>query len=75
MTQTRTQSLIEVIASTIVGCGVAMATQAVIFPWFSISVTHGESALIALIFTAVSILRAYIFRRVFNKISRLTFFQ
>lgn len=66
MTQTRLQSLVEVIASTTVGYGVAVLTQIAVFPLFAIEVTHTQNAQIALIFTGVSIVRGYAFRRAFN---------
>lgn len=66
MNQTRLQSLMEVIASTAAGYFVAVLTQITVFPWFHIEVTHAQNAQIALIFTFVSIVRGYIFRRAFN---------
>jgi hypothetical protein len=66
MTQTRMYSLIEVTTSTAVGYGVAMLTQIIVFPWFDIEATAAQNAAIALIFTVVSIVRGYIFRRAFN---------
>ena len=34
MSQSRLGSMIEAVANVAVGCGVAMATQVVVYPWF-----------------------------------------
>ena len=42
MTQSRTMSLIESVANVIVGYVLAIATQMVVFPWFSIEAALHE---------------------------------
>jgi hypothetical protein len=54
MKQSRLMSLVESLANVLVGYGVAVATQMVVFPLFG------------LIFTAVSIVRSYALRRSFE---------
>jgi hypothetical protein len=64
--QSKKMSLVEVTASTLTGYVIALGTQSVIFPAFGIYISIGESALIALMFTLISIIRSYLFRRLFN---------
>jgi hypothetical protein len=61
-------SLVESIANVLVGYGVAVATQIVVFPWFGLQVPVGDTLLIGVIFTGVSIARSYALRRVFEAI-------
>ena len=66
MKQSRLMSLAESLANVLVGYGVAVATQMVVFPLFGLTVTVSENLLIGLIFTAVSIVRSYSLRRGFE---------
>ena len=70
MTQTRTQSLAETLASVAIGYIVAVISQLVILPWFGVELTLSENFTVALWFTGVSIARGYVVRRVFNRIWR-----
>lgn len=64
--QTRLESFIESAINTGLGFLVAMVTQILIYPLFDIDVTIGDQALLALIFTSVSLVRGYVVRRYFN---------
>jgi len=66
MKQSRLMSLVESLANVLVGYGVAVATQMMVFPLFGLAVTVTENLLIGLIFTAVSIVRSYALRRGFE---------
>ena len=66
MKQSRLMSLVESLANVLVGYGVAVVTQMVVFPLFGLAVTVTENLLIGLIFTAVSIVRSYALRRGFE---------
>lgn len=66
MKQTRLMSLVESLANVLVGYGVAVVTQILVFPLFGLAVTATENLLIGLIFTAVSIVRSYALRRSFE---------
>ena len=66
MKQSRLMSLAESLANVLVGYGVAVATQMVVFPLFGLAVTVSDNLLIGLIFTAVSIVRSYALRRGFE---------
>ena len=69
--QSRAMSLVEAVTNVIVGYGVAVATQMLVFPWFGLSTTLSENLQIGLIFTVVSLLRSYALRRLFNRHSFL----
>jgi len=66
MKQSRLMSLMESLANVLVGYGVAVATQMLVFPLFGLAVTITENLLIGLIFTVVSIVRSYALRRSFE---------
>ena len=66
MKQSRWMSLVEAVTNVLVGYGVAVATQMLVFPLFGLAVTVTENLLIGLIFTAVSIVRSYALRRGFE---------
>ena len=66
MTQSRTMSAIEAVTNVLVGYGVAVATQMVIFPMFGLTATLGQNMAMGAIFTIVSLARSYALRRVFN---------
>ena len=69
MSQRRLHSAVEAVANVAIGFGVALATQIVVFPWFGLAVPMADQFGIALIFTAVSIVRSYAVRRLFNAIT------
>jgi len=66
MKQSRLMSLMESLANVLVGYGVAVITQMVVFPLFGLAVTVTENLLVGFIFTAVSIVRSYALRRGFE---------
>ncbi len=66
MKQSRWMSLLEVVTNVLVGYGVAVATQWLVFPLFGLHATLQENLLIGLIFTAVSLVRSYVLRRAFE---------
>lgn len=64
--QSRLMSLAESAVSTGIGFSVAVATQVAIFPLFGINVALSDNFAIAAVFTAISIVRSYVVRRLFN---------
>ena len=66
MTQSRTMSLVEAVTNVAVGYGLAVITQIIVFPLFGLHASLGENLLIGCLFTAVSLVRSYAFRRIFN---------
>ncbi len=73
MNQSRISSLLETSLSTLTGYFVAVITQITIFPHYDINISVADNLKIALIFTVVSILRGYAFRRLFNRLSQRGF--
>lgn len=68
MSQSRTMSAVEAVANVAVGYGVAVATQAAVFPLFGIHASTSDHLAIGAVFTIVSLARSYLLRRVFNRL-------
>lgn len=69
--QSKTQSLIEVVVSTLVAFAISAALQQwVVAPLFNLDTTHAQNLLITVFFTVVSLVRSYAFRRFFNWLHR-----
>jgi hypothetical protein len=68
MRQSRLMSLVESIANVVVGYGVAVFTQILIFPVFGLSTTLAQNLQMGAVFTVVSIARSFALRRVFEAI-------
>jgi hypothetical protein len=66
MQQTRLGSLVESIANIVIGFGVAIASQLVIFPLFDIHIPLSSNFSIGGFFTIISLVRSYVIRRWFN---------
>lgn len=66
MSQPRAASLVEAIASVVIGYGLAVLVQLLVFPVFGLQPTLGQNLRVALVFTAVSLLRSYTLRRLFE---------
>lgn len=68
MKQSRLMSLVEAVANVVVGYGVAVVTQILIFPIFGLHTTLAQNLQMGLLFTAVSIIRSFLLRRMFEAI-------
>ncbi len=68
MKQTRLMSLIEAITNVVVGYGVAVVTQMLVFPVFGLHTTLAQNLKLGLIFTGISLIRSFALRRVFEAI-------
>lgn len=68
MKQSRVMSLVEAVANVVVGYGIAVVTQLAVFPWFGLPARLDHAMAIGAIFTAVSILRSFLLRRLFEAI-------
>ena len=66
MTQTKLGSFIESVINIIIGYGVALASQIIIFPLFDIHISLTTNMWIGAWFTVISLARSYIIRRWFN---------
>jgi len=70
MTQSRRLSLIEAITNVAVGYALAVVTQMLVFPWFGLHASFGDSLALGVVFTAISLIRSYALRRLFIRIDR-----
>jgi hypothetical protein len=66
--QSRAMSFVEAVTNVIVGFLLALVTQIALFPMFGLVVSLVDNVVIGGIFTAVSILRSFMLRRVFEAI-------
>jgi hypothetical protein len=69
--QSRTMSLVEAITNVVVGYVVALLTQIAIFPMFGLVVSVADNLVVGGIFTAVSIVRSFALRRLFEAVRRV----
>ena len=68
MKQSRAMSMIEAVANVVVGYGVAVATQILIFPVFGLHTTLAQNLKMGAVFSIVSLTRSFALRRVFESI-------
>lgn len=68
MKQSRLMSAVESGVNVVVGFGIAVATQAVVFPIFGLHASTSDHLAIGAVFTVVSVIRSYCLRRVFEAI-------
>ena len=61
-------SLVESVANVVVGYGVAVLTQILIFPIFGLRTTLAQNLQMGLVFTVVSVGRSFALRRVFEAV-------
>ena len=64
--QTKRQSAIESLTSTTIGIIIGIVLNLTILPIFGYPVSVVDSLWISVIFTAVSVIRSYAVRRIFN---------
>lgn len=70
MSQSRRHSAFEAVANVLIGYGISLAAQIVIFPLFGVKATLAQNIGIGLAFTAVSLVRSYLLRRWFNRFTQ-----
>lgn len=66
MSQSRKHSAFEAIANVLIGYGVSLVAQIIIFPLFGVRASLAQNIGIGLAFTVVSLVRSYGLRRLFN---------
>jgi hypothetical protein len=64
--QSRWLSFVEAVTNIVVGYGLAVLTQIIVFPFFGLHVSLSENLLIGGVFTAISLGRSFALRRIFN---------
>jgi hypothetical protein len=68
MSQSRTMSAAESVANVVIGYGIALVTQVVVFGALHIPVSLDQNLWIGAVFTVVSLVRSYLLRRLFNRL-------
>ena len=66
MKQTKCKSLIESVIQTVIGLGTSILIQVILYPMMGIPVTFSQNLIITIVFFAVSIIRGYFVRRIFD---------
>lgn len=66
MSQSRIGSFVESVVNVAIGFGVSMAANLIVLPAYGYEVTTTDAFNIGLVFTAISVVRSYFVRRVFN---------
>ncbi len=66
--QTRRQSIVETIANYVSGFIIAWLMNRYLLPLFGFRVNNAQASALTTIFTAVSVIRSYVCRRIFNRI-------
>lgn len=69
ISQTRTHSLVESVLNVLIGFGIAIASQLIIFPIYNIHVPIETNLAIGGWMTIISIIRSYLLRRAFNNLT------
>ena len=64
--QSRWMSFVEAVTNIVVGYGLAILTQIVVFPFFGLHASLSEKLLIGCFFVSVSLIRSFVIRRLFN---------
>jgi len=64
--QSRWMSLVEAVTNVVVGYGLAVMTQIIVFPMFGLHASVGENLALGAIFTILSLIRGFLLRRLFN---------
>ncbi|HEY9023253.1 MAG TPA: hypothetical protein VIP05_03055, partial [Burkholderiaceae bacterium] len=67
MTQPRLESLFEAIANAVLGMGIGLVSQLLVFPAAGVHVRIEQNLVILLAFTAISVARSYLVRRIANR--------
>lgn len=68
--QSKRNSAFEAATNVAIGYLVSVLANVLILPLFGYNVTIGDSLAIGLAFTAVSLVRSYVLRRVFNRLDK-----
>ena len=64
--QSHWMSFVEAVTNIVVGYGLAVLTQIIVFPLFGLHASLSENLVIGCFFVAVSLIRSFAIRRLFN---------
>jgi hypothetical protein len=68
LAQSRAMSFAEAVTNVVVGYGIALATQLLLFPVLGLTIAITENVVIAAMFTLVSLVRSFVLRRLFERL-------
>ena len=68
MSQSRIASFVECLLNNLSGIGISWMTSIVVFPLFDISISTADNFWLTIIFTAVSMVWSYCWRRLFARL-------
>ncbi len=68
--QSRSMSALEAVVNVAAGCLVALATQLALFPLVGLQVSLAQNLTLSGAFSAVSLVRSYLLRRLFERLGR-----
>jgi len=67
LNQSKIGSLMESLTNIAVGITVGFLSNILVLPFFGYNVTLSDGVYISLVFTAISLVRSYFIRRIYNK--------
>lgn len=67
--QSKIGSFIESLVNILIGFGIALGSQLLIFPLYGVHISMHDNVMITVWFTLISIMRSYTLRRLFNRIT------
>lgn len=67
--QSKIGSFIESLINILIGFGIALGSQMIIFPMYGVHIPIHDNIMITLWFTIISIVRSYTLRRAFNRLT------
>ena len=68
MSQSKKHSAFEAVTNVVIGYVINVIANMVILPLFGVDVSVSQTLGISICFTAISLARSYVLRRIFNKI-------
>jgi di/tricarboxylate transporter len=67
--QSRLMSAVEAVANVAIGYVVSVTANIIVLPLFGLPVSLSQAASIGLVFTGIALVRSYLVRRLFNRLS------
>ena len=68
--QSRKHSIAETVLNTLSGFIISWVMTLIVLPWFGSNITAGQGFIITVIYTIVSVIRSYFWRRLFNRLHK-----
>lgn len=65
--QSKLGSLMEALTNIAIGLTIGFVSNIIVLPAFGYNVTIADGAMISVVFTAISLVRSYVIRRIYNK--------